>query len=449
MQIILPDKVKHIIRTLKDGGYDAYAVGGCIRDSILGRIPEDWDITTSASPTRVKALFRRTVDTGIQHGTVTVMIGNDGFEVTTYRIDGAYEDNRHPKEVAFTTDLIEDLKRRDFTINAMAYNEEAGLVDVFGGLEDLKNKTIRAVGNAKDRFSEDALRILRAIRFSAQLNHIIEAETEKAIIQLAPTLKQISAERIRVELIKLLLSEHPDKLITAYETGVTAQIIPEFDKMMETEQNNPHHCYSVGKHTVQALLASCNEEELFDKEEKKLLRLALFFHDIGKPDMLTKDTRGVSHFYKHAYKSEELTRQIMKRLKFDNDTLNKTTKLVKYHDYRPELTGPSVRKAIVEIGEALMPVLFAVKRADILAQSDYQRIEKQKYNERFETTYRKVIADGDCISIKTMAVSGKDLIEAGMKPGKELGDVLQELFQYVLDEPDHNTKAELMSRINN
>lgn len=448
MQITLPEKVKRIIRTLQDGGYEAYAVGGCVRDSCLGRQPEDWDITTSAKPGEIKALFRRTVDTGIRHGTVTVLYGNEGFEVTTYRIDGDYEDSRHPKEVTFTTNLKEDLKRRDFTINAMAYSEETGIVDAFGGLADLENGIIRAVGNAQERFTEDALRILRAIRFSAQLGYTIEEETKRAIRELAPSLIHISTERIRVELVKLLLSEHPDRLRIAYETGVTAVILPELDRMFETKQNTPYHCFDVGEHTLYALQASCLEDAHLDSGEKRLLRLSLLFHDMGKPEEHTVDEQGISHFYHHARRSEELTIQIMRRLKFDNDTLYKTAKLVKYHDYRPKLTMPRVRRVLVEIGPELMPVLFAVKRADIAAQSDYKRKEKLTYTAEFEQRCRQVIADGDCISIKTLAVTGKDLIEAGMRPGRELGDTLQNLFLDVLGEPSHNTKEYLLSQIN-
>ncbi len=448
MQITLPDKVKRVIRTLQDGGYEAYAVGGCVRDFCLGRQPEDWDITTSARPEEVKNLFRRTVDTGIRHGTVTVLYGNEGFEVTTYRIDGDYEDSRHPKEVTYTTNLTEDLKRRDFTINAMAYSEETGIVDAFGGLADLENGIIRAVGNARERFTEDALRILRAIRFSAQLGYMIEEGTERAIRELAPTLIRISAERIRVEFVKLLLSKHPDRLRIAYETGVTAVILPELDRMFKTEQNTPYHYFNVGEHTLYALQASCAEDVHLDAEEKKLLRLSLLFHDIGKPEEHTVDERGVSHFYRHALRSEELTVRIMRRLKFDNDTLYKTAKLVKYHDYRPRLTMPHVRHAIVEIGSELMPVLFALKRSDIAAQSDYKLEEKLAYTAEFEQRYRQVLADGDCISIRTLAVTGKDLIEAGLQPGRELGDVLQKLFLHVLEEPSHNTKEYLLSKIN-
>ena len=241
MRIHLPKKVKLILNTLQAGGYEAYAVGGCVRDSVLGREPDDWDITTSAKPQEIKALFGRTIDTGLQHGTVTVMLQREGFEVTTYRIDGVYDDGRHPREVTFTADLREDLRRRDFTINAMAYNEEAGLVDLFGGLADLEAGVIRCVGDAAQRFTEDALRMMRAVRFSAQLGFAIAQETKAAIRELAPGIRQVSAERIQAELVKLVISPHPDYLRAAWECGITAQIFPEFDRAMEMPQNHPHH----------------------------------------------------------------------------------------------------------------------------------------------------------------------------------------------------------------
>ena len=253
MDILMPQKVKFIIKQLMDNGFEAYAVGGCVRDSILGREPNDWDITTSALPGQVKEVFEHTVDTGIQHGTVTVVLDKENFEVTTYRIDGEYEDNRHPKEVIFTANLVEDLKRRDFTVNAMAYNDETGLVDVFGGISDLNDKIIRCVGNAEDRFSEDALRVLRAARFAAQLGFSIEDGTMQAMKSMAPNLANISAERIQVELVKLIISDNPDMIKTAYELGITKIVLPEFDKIMNIEQNNPHHIYTVGEHTLYAL----------------------------------------------------------------------------------------------------------------------------------------------------------------------------------------------------
>ncbi|MDE6675167.1 MAG: CCA tRNA nucleotidyltransferase, partial [Acetatifactor sp.] len=321
MVINLPEKVKYIIDTITEAGYEAYAVGGCIRDSILGREPNDWDITTSARPEQVKELFRRTVDTGIAHGTVTVMLDKEGFEVTTYRIDGEYEDHRHPREVIFTSQLVEDLRRRDFTINAMAYNETAGLVDAFNGMGDIKQKVIRCVGCAKDRFAEDALRILRAIRFSAQLGYTIEKETGEAIQELAASLSAISAERIQAELVKLLISPHPDYLRQAYDMGVTAVILPELDYCMTTSQNHPHHCYTVGEHILHSL------EHV---PAQKDVRLAMLLHDIGKPRTLEADQDGITHFYGHPAVSAKMAEMILKRLKFDNDTIATVCRLVEF-----------------------------------------------------------------------------------------------------------------------
>ncbi len=447
MQIKLPDKVKLIINTLSDEGYEAYAVGGCVRDSLLGKKPNDWDITTSASPMQVKSLFRRTIDTGIQHGTVTIMFGNVGYEVTTYRIDGDYEDNRHPKQVTFTKSLEEDLKRRDFTMNAMAYNDEAGLVDLFGGLDDMNKKVVRAVGDPKDRFGEDALRILRAVRFAAQLDYEIDEDTFEAIRELAPNLKMISAERIRTELQKLITSKHPEKLITLYEAGVTAVILPEFDLMMQTQQNTPHHMYSVGIHTIEALKNSVRFDDELDDNEIKLLRLTMLFHDCGKPAAKTVDGTGRDHFKGHAYISEEITAKILKRLKYDNDTMYKVRRLIKYHDHRRKLTEPRVRRTIVEISRELIPLWLKVRRCDIGAQSMMEREAKLKDIDDFERMFKKITERGDCLSIKELAVTGNDLIKAGVKPGPELGDILDMLFEEVLNEPEHNTPEYLLGRL--
>lgn len=438
MHIDLPSKVKFIIDTINQAGYEAYAVGGCVRDSILGRIPDDWDITTSATPMQVKELFRRTIDTGIQHGTVTVMLEKEGFEVTTYRIDGKYEDSRHPKEVIFTPSLEEDLKRRDFTINAMAYNEKDGIIDLFGGMEDIENKRICCVGNAMERFSEDALRIMRAVRFSAQLGYAIEEKTAAAIKELAPTLKNISAERIQVELVKLITSPNPDFLRIAYEQGVTKVIMPEFDRIMETKQNNPHHCYSVGEHTLHALKVVAPD---------KVLRLSLLFHDFGKAETETVDEDGISHFHGHAQISEELTKKILRRLKFDNDTIHKVSKLVYYHDYGNGVapTDTIVRRAVNKIGIELFPLFLQVRQADLDAQSDYNREEKQSNLDSWKQKYEEICQRKDCVSLKMLSVTGSDLIQAGMKPGKELGEVLNRMLEIVLDDPEMNTKETLLS----
>lgn len=435
IKIPLPEKVSYIINTLQEHGYEAYAVGGCVRDSILERVPDDWDITTSATPLETKQLFPRTFDTGIEHGTITVMIEKDGFEVTTYRVDGKYEDSRHPKEVTFTRSLKEDLLRRDFTINAMAYNDKEGLVDVFGGIEDLENRTIRCVGDAEARFGEDALRILRAIRFAAQLGFTIEESTQLGIIKLAQTLANISAERIQVELIKMLVSPNPGLLRKAYDLGVTAVILPEFDAMMETAQETPHHMYTVGEHTLKGIEGI---------RADKILRLAMLFHDIAKPVTKTFDEGGTAHFKLHDIKGVEMTKAILKRLKFDNDTLGKVTKLVQYHDYRIAATPITVRKAMNKIGEDLFPYYLEVRKADVMAQSEYMREEKLKNLAEVEICYQEILEKAECVTLKALAVTGSDLIEAGMKPGKKMGIVLNTLLEMVLEDPALNTKEKLL-----
>ena len=434
MKIELPRKVVLIIKNLQRHGYDAYAVGGCVRDSILNRKPEDWDITTSAKPEQVKRIFRRTVDTGIEHGTVTVLIGKDGFEVTTYRVDGLYEDGRHPKEVTFTSRLEEDLKRRDFTINAMAYNDDERLVDAFGGMRDLNYHLIRCVGDPKERFSEDALRILRAVRFSAQLAFPIEPETAEAIKSLAPNLEKTSAERIQAELVKLLVSDHPERIQDACELGITKVVLPEWDDMVGVKQNTPHHKYDVAAHTVHALQNVKND---------KVLRLTMLFHDMGKPVMKTTDENGRDHFKGHAIASEQIAKTVMKRLKFDNDTIRKVTKLVAYHDYRMEPTGANVRRAMHEIGVELFPYYLAVRLADTKAQSSYERRGKLENIIQIRELYRNALRNKECVTLKDLAVTGTDLINLGIAPGKELGTLLNELLDMVIEDPAWNQKGKL------
>lgn len=431
MKITLPEKVTMIIEDLQMHGYEAYAVGGCVRDSILAKQPEDWDITTSAKPEEIKKLFRRTVDTGIEHGTVTVLLGKDSFEVTTYRIDGMYEDSRHPREVIFTNKLEEDLKRRDFTINAMAYNDDVRLVDVFGGMRDLNYHRIRCVGNPMERFSEDALRILRAVRFSAQLAFPIEKETAEAIRELAPTLQNISAERIQAELVKLLVSDHPERMQDAYELGITKVILPEWDEMVGVEQNTPHHKYDVADHTLHALK---------NVKKDKILRLTMLFHDMGKPAMKTTDENGRDHFKGHALVSEEIARNVLRRLKFDNDTVKKVTRLVCYHDYRIEATPANVRRAMNRIGVDLFPYYLAVRMADVKAQSPYHRREKIENIVAMREMYQEALINEECVTLHDLAVSGKDLIQLGMKAGRELGSMLNELLEWVIDDPECNKK---------
>ena len=438
-RISVPERPAQILRTLQEAGYEAYVVGGCVRDSILGRKPQDWDITTSARPEQVKALFRRTVDTGLQHGTVTVMIREEGFEVTTYRIDGDYEDGRHPKAVIFTPNLEEDLLRRDFTINAMAYNETRGLVDLYGGLDDIESKTIRCVGDAMARFGEDALRMLRAVRFSAQLGYEIEPSTMEAIRKLAPTIAKISEERIQTEIVKLVSSDHPDYLRKAWECGLTKVFFPEFDQAMATEQNNPHHCYTVGEHLLKSMT-----EIGADKE----LRLTMMLHDIGKPQTKTTDENGVDHFYGHVEKSEEMAKQILRRLKFDNHTIDVVSRLVRNHDYGHDYvpSDAQIRKAVNRIGKELFPLYLEVRHADTMAQSDYYRAEKLENLRIWEEGFEKISEQGDCVTLKDLAVTGSDLIQAGMKPGPQLGKVLSALLAEVLEDPARNEREGLLRR---
>ena len=433
----LPVNVKEIITILENAGYEAYAVGGCVRDTLLNKDPDDWDITTSATPEEAKALFPRTIDTGIQHGTITVLMGKETYEVTTYRIDGEYEDSRHPKEVIFTSNLLEDLKRRDFTINAMAYNDRSGIVDAFDGMLDLENKIIRCVGNPRERFTEDALRMMRAVRFSGQLGYEIEPATADAVKELAPTLRRISAERICTELVKLMMSDHPDYLKKAYELGMTKVFMPEFDDAMETIQNNPHHCYNVGEHILHSLT---------NVRKDKVLRLAMLFHDLGKARTRTTDEKGIDHFYGHVEESAKIADDIMRRLRFDNDTRHKVVKLVKYHDLDMALTPKGVRKAIVKLSEELFPLLLQVQRADFMAQSMYKRDEKEAELAEIERLYARILEEQNCVSLKTLAIKGSDLIAEGMKPGKEIGEVLQKLLAEVLEEPALNTKEELLEK---
>ena len=436
MNMWIPEHAEWIIRELMAHGFEAYAVGGCVRDSILGRKPEDWDITTSARPEQVKQIFHRTVDTGIEHGTVTVLVDKEAYEVTTYRVDGEYEDHRHPKEVTFTASLEEDLKRRDFTINAMAYNPETGLVDIFEGIEDLNKKIIRCVGDPNARFDEDALRILRAIRFSAQLGFEIDAATKDAMTEKAETLKDVSAERIRVELVKLLVSAHPEKMSEAYALGLTKVVLPEYDAIVGIEQHTPNHVYDVEEHTIRCLQ---------NVEADPVLRLTMLFHDFGKP-IVKKTDAGRDIFYKHPEVSTAICKDILKRLKFDNYTLDRVCRLVKWHGLKYHPNEISVRRALNRVGRDLFEDFIKVQRADVLAKNPTVVPGKLAILEEKEAIYRRVIERGDCFEVKMLAVNGRDLIQAGIKPGPLLGAVLERLVEWVIDDPKRNIKKLLLEK---
>lgn len=449
----IPKQAEKIIDILQKHGHEAYLVGGCVRDMLLNKEPEDWDITTSARPDEVKVLFNRTIDTGIKHGTVTVMMGNHGYELTTYRIDGDYKDSRHPSQVLFTSKLAEDLKRRDFTVNAMAYNQKSGLVDLFGGQQDLEQRIIRCVGNATERFSEDALRILRAIRFAGQLGFTIEKQTLSAVGQLAPSLSNISAERIRTEFGKLLISAHPEFLLTAWQYNITKIILPEFDKMMDTPQNNPHHCYTVGMHCIKTLEnmhiywkeREQKENNIREQEKKfQIMCLSALLHDIAKPYVRTRDEMQIDHFYGHPPKSAEMAEQILRRLKFDNDTVEWVKRLILWHDYRYTGKKSGMRHAVNKIGKDLMLDLFLLQRCDILAQNPEKIEEKLSILKKAEELFYQIEEDKECTNLKMLAISGKDLIASGFHQGKELGEILHTILEHVLENPQDNEKQVLL-----
>lgn len=438
MKVQMPAEAGYIVNTLMEHGYEAYIVGGCVRDSILGKKPQDWDITTSATPEQTKALFRRSIDTGIEHGTVTIMMGNTGYEVTTYRVDGKYEDHRRPSEVTFTASLLEDLKRRDFTINAMAYNDTEGLVDEFDGIGDLKQGVIRCVGIPQERFDEDALRILRAVRFSAQLDFQIAEETRNAIVEKAGFLRDISAERIQMELTKLITSGHPERLIDAYELGITRIILPEFDAIMQTPQNTPYHCYDVGRHTI---------EVMKNIDPLPVLRWAALLHDLAKPQCRITDEAGVDHFYGHPAAGKKLARQVLRRLKLDNDTIRQVERLVEWHDYGLDgtFTKQALRKALNRMGPDLFENYRKLRIADMMGQSNYRLSKKKADLAQLERLYREIVEDGECLSVKELKIDGRRLQELGVKPGPDMGRILNLLLQQVLEQPELNTPAGLES----
>lgn len=468
IKIDLPVDVRQIIAKLERHGYEAYAVGGCVRDTILSRVPGDWDITTSAKPEQVKAIFPRTIDTGIQHGTVTVMLHHVGYEVTTYRIDGEYADNRHPDQVEFTNSLSLDLERRDFTINAMAYNDTDGLVDFYDGIKDLNRGIIRCVGNPDQRFEEDALRMLRAVRFSGQLGFRIEEQTRQAIMRNVKDLKHVSAERIRVELMKLLVSKDPGQIREACATGMTAVFLPELDRMVQTDQCNPHHIYTVGEHSIRGVewmnrffgrkagswddsMLPTTVEETVSRlaaqctgKQQQILCVTMLLHDVAKPKCMTVDGDGIGHFYGHPGKGSVLAKQIMRRLTFDRETMDVACRLIDNHDRQIAPASRSVRRAAAEIGRDLIPLLTLVQCADVLSQNPETIVPKLERILAVEEIYRNILETEAPLSIRDLAISGSDLIALGMTPGPQIGELLKILLSIVLDDPKQNTREVLM-----
>lgn len=437
MNINLPKNVELIISTLEDIGFEAYVVGGCVRDSLLNIEPKDWDICTNALPNEVLECFKsfRVIETGLQHGTVTVMIDNVGYEITSYRIDGEYKDNRHPENVIFTSSLESDLARRDFTMNAMAYNYKKGLIDYFNGQGNLILGFIQCVGHPDERFEEDALRILRALRFASVYNFRISDAVNLSILYKKNLLKNISEERKQSELCKLICGNGAKRILEQY-AEVFNIIIPEINPMVGFSQCNPYHIYDVWEHTIVAI----------DHSEKDLIvRLALLFHDMGKPECFTQDENG-GHFYKHSVVSERICRNRLTALKFDNNTINQVCELVLYHDFDVKINNKGIKKWLNKIGENSFRKLLDVKYADIMAHS-----EKSKYMLEYLPDIRiqldKIIKDNQCFKLKDLMINGKDLKQLGILQGKGIGYILNNILLKVINDEIENNKDILIKYI--
>ncbi|MFY9422912.1 MAG: HD domain-containing protein [Bacilli bacterium] len=441
MNINMPKTCEMIIDNLISNGHEAYIVGGCVRDSILGRTPNDWDICTSAKPDTVKTIFEKfnIIETGLKHGTVTLVDDDkDMYEITTYRVDGKYSDNRRPDNIKFTDDLIEDLSRRDFTINAIAYNQYEGLIDPFGGINDINNKMIKCVGIPDERFKEDALRMFRAIRFKAQLNFKLDSSVWMAIHANHDLVKNISVERISWEINKILLS-NPLEIYSLNHHKLLKYTIPELDECFWTNQDNPYHCYSVGKHLVHSVKAV---------ENKLYLKLTMLLHDIGKPQCKTIDEQGIGHFYGHAVISSKMAVDILRRMKYDSCTIMKVKVLILYHDAEIQDTKKSIKKWLNKIGEDMFRDLLKVREADIKAQSPNYYQERHDKLERVKVLLDEVIKDKECFSRKDLAINGFDLIKLGITEGKDIGKILDILVNHVIENPNSNNKKELISIVN-
>lgn len=436
MNINIPVAAAKIIRTLEQNGFEAYVVGGCVRDSLLGLTPHDWDICTSALPEQTLQCLSQyhVTATGLKHGTVTVIIEHEPFEITTYRVDGIYSDSRHPDSVVFVRSLKEDLARRDFRMNAMAYHPIQGIKDFFGGAEDLTNRLIACVGDADKRLQEDALRILRALRFAAAFDFGIAGDTAQAIHRNRNRLQNIAAERVCAELRRTIVGKGTASLFMDY-ADVLSVSMPEIKRMVGFDQRNPHHYLDVWAHTVQVIANTPADE---------VVRFAALFHDIGKPFCYTCDNKGIGHFYGHPKKSAELTSRIMRRLKFDNATRLAVRELVLYHDAEIPVGDKYAKRWLNRIGEVQLRRLLQLKRADTMGQAELYRKERLEKYDAVERCVENVLEQRQCFALKDLAVNGSDLIQAGMPEGAQIGMILKRLMKMVIDEKISNNKEELL-----
>lgn len=425
MAVYVPKAAQKIIDILENNGFEAYLVGGCVRDSLLGLQPDDYDICTRALPNQILECFKdyKVIETGIKHGTVTVIIDHKPFEVTTFRTDGEYSDSRRPDSVIFVNNLKEDLARRDFTINAMAFNNRIGVVDCFGGRKDLDSKIVRCVGVAKSRFKEDALRILRAIRFCSTLGFDLAEDTLTAAVELKSTLGMIANERIAVELNKLFLGKGVASVLLNYHE-ILAAIIPDISQMVGFAQNNPWHHLDVWMHTVQTISSATPD---------LIVRLTLLFHDMGKPNCYTVDDLGIGHFKGHQKESMDIAHKYLKQLRYDNKTISQVTRLVLHHDDDIIANEKCIKRWLNRLGEEDFRRLLAVKRADRMGQNPQKLRDSLIQLDKISEILDKVIRDGMCFKLSDLNINGRDLIEIGFKQGKDIGACLNEILNLVIE----------------
>ncbi len=436
-QINLPEYVRVTMKKLEENGFEAFVVGGCVRDSIMGKSANDWDMTTSAKPEETLEVFKafRTIPTGIKHGTITVLIDKQPLEITTFRIDGDYKDNRRPENVEFTRNIENDLSRRDFTVNAIAYNENDGIVDLFGGCDDIKKKTIKCVADPDRRFNEDALRIMRALRFSATLGFEIEEKTAESIKKNKHLLKNIAAERIRVELEKLILGDDAKRILLQF-SDVIFEIIPELKATENLLQNCPYHAYDVYRHIVKSVSVA---------PKNKNVRLAMLLHDIGKPLSKTTDENGRDHFKGHALISADISQQILKRLRYDNKTISTVTKLIFHHDDRLYNNPQNIKKHAAKHGFEFLYLLDEVSRADILSQNP-EMANRISICDNYVKELEKLENETPCLKISDLRIDGNDLIKLGFS-GKEIGEKLEFLLDKVIKNEVENQKEDLIKAV--
>ena len=433
----IPVKAVQIINEIEKAGYEAYIVGGCVRDLLMNREPHDWDITTSAKPEDIKKIFKRTYDTGIEHGTVTVILDEQHFEVTTYRIEDDYKDFRRPDKVRFVEDITLDLSRRDFTMNAIAYHPKRGFIDPYNGQQDINDRCIRSVRSARERFTEDALRILRAVRFSAQIGFNIEKDTVEGIRECRHLLLHISKERVRDEFLKICLSDSPEHIDIIYELGLMGYIIPEFIPAYETSQNHPYHIYNVAKHSIVAMQ---------NIDRTVALRLTMLLHDIGKISTRKVDKNGIDHFYGHANKSVEMATSILKNLRLDNNTIRDIKLLIKYHDYHIECNVDKVviKKILCIVGDKLFDDLVKVQIADAKAQNPIKLEKSLDIINNIVEIKADIINKNEPYNKSMLKITGADLILSGIERGEIIGQLLEDALDLVIKTPEMNNRELLI-----